>query len=163
MKLVTGFHTSDALEGYRAPLMALLCLVAIASAIFSISACQREKTAANARRAHEEATITGTVTGVERRSVVANREVHVIDTGTGRRQSATTNATGGFTFKVRPGRYRVEIALRDGESVLRTPGVMHVSTSDADAHADLVIGRSRPSRARTPALPPDPGLGPPIV
>jgi Carboxypeptidase regulatory-like domain len=163
MKLVTGFPTSDALDGYRAPLLALLCVVAIASAIFSVSACQRGRTSARARTVLEDATITGTVTGLERRSVVAHREVHVVDTGTGRRQSATTNASGGFTFKVRPGRYRVEIALRAGESVLRTPGVMHVGSSDAGARADLVIGTSRRSRVRSPALQPGPGLGPPLV
>lgn len=163
MKLVTGFHTLDALDGRRAPMMALLCLFAIGLAIFSVSACQRGMTSMQqAATTLEQGTITGTVTGIERQSVVANREVHVVDTGTGRRQRATTDASGGFTFKVRPGRYRVEIALRDGESVLRTPGVMHVIASDADAHADFIIGTSRRSRARSPAFKTDPGLGPPI-
>jgi len=107
-------------------------------------------------------TISGIVRGAEDTVAIEGRLVEVVNVETGERQRTTTSNTGGFTFKVRPGRYRVSVALRDGESILEKPGVMDVNASDVDAHADFVIGAVRVLRPRL-ATPPNPALGAPVA
>lgn len=111
-------------------------------------------------------TISGTVRGADGRSPVEGRIVEVVNVDTSERQRATTSETGGFTFKVRPGTYRVQLTLLDGETLLEAPGEMQVNRSDVDAHADFVIGSRRggaASRPRGPVNPIDYGLGSPIA
>ncbi len=85
----------------------------------------------------------------------------MINIQTGARQRVTTNRSGGFTFKVPPGKYRVEVALREGESVIKQPDVIEVDRSDVDAHADVVIRTARTSTPR--GLRAIDGLGAPIA
>jgi hypothetical protein len=108
-------------------------------------------------------TISGTVRGPEGTSPVEGRTVEVINVATGERQRGTTSNAGGFTFKVKPGRYRVELTLRQGESLVRQPGIINVNRSDVDAHADFVLGTARISRPRGPAYRVDDGLGSPVA
>jgi hypothetical protein len=89
---------------------------------------------------------------------VNSRTVEVVNVTTGERQRTATNNAGGFSFKVKPGTYRVELTLRDGESIVKRPGVIFVNRPDVDAHADFVVGPgvARP-RYRAPRA--DDGLG----
>jgi hypothetical protein len=96
-------------------------------------------------------------------SAVEKRLVEVINIESGERHGITTNKAGGFTVKVKPGKYRVQVALLSGESVIEQPGLMDVGRSDVDAHADFVIGSVRLSRPRDPVYQPDSGLGAPIA
>lgn len=107
-------------------------------------------------------TISGTVRGPEGTSAIEGRLVEVVNVETGERQRTKTSNVGGFTFKVSPGRYRVSVALLDGESILEQPGEMNVNKSDVDAHADFVIGRVRVLRPRYSA-PRNPALGSPVA
>ena len=107
-------------------------------------------------------TISGTVRGPEGTSSIEGRLVEVVNVETGDRQRARTSNVGGFTFKVKPGKYRVSVALLDGESILEQPGEMHVNKSDVDAHADFVIGRVKVLRPRYSA-PRNPALGSPVA
>ena len=109
-----------------------------------------------------DGTISGTVRGPEGTSSIVGRRVEVINVDTGERQQMLTSNTGGFTFKVKPGKYRVEVTLTDGESILKQPGIMNVNKSDVDAHADFVIGTTKVSRPRVPTNG-DSGLGAPIA
>lgn len=106
-----------------------------------------------------DGTISGTVRGPEGTSAIDGRGVEVINVDTGERQRATTNNAGGFTFKVKPGKYRVELALQDGETLVKKPDVINVNRSDVDAHADFVVGIARISRPRTRVPRADDGLG----
>ena len=117
----------------------------------------------SAKPTQADGTISGVVRGPEGTSPIAGREVAVINVDSGERQRATTNAAGGFTFKVRPGKYRVEVALVPGEVIVKRPGVMDVNRSDVDAHADFVLSTSRLSRPRFAAPRVDDGLGSPIA
>ena len=65
-------------------------------------------------------------------------------------------------FKVKPGRYRVQVTLLQGESIIRQPGVLNVNRSDVDAHADFIIGSVRTSRPRT-STPAERSLGSPTA
>jgi hypothetical protein len=108
-----------------------------------------------------DGTISGTVRGPEGTSSIEGRQVTVINTETGERQSVTTNNAGGFTFKVKPGKYRVELALHPGESFLKRPGIMDIDKSDVDAHADFVVGSGHVAGRRFAAPKVDTGLGSP--
>src|SRR4029079_12223005 len=78
-----------------------------------------------------DGTISGTVRGPEGTSALEGRGVEVVNVETGERQHANTNNAGGFTFKVKPGNYRVELALQEGETLVKKPDVIHVNRSDA--------------------------------
>lgn len=106
-----------------------------------------------------DGTISGTVRGPEGTSAIEGRDVTVVNVDTGERQHTVTNNAGGFTFKVKPGKYRVELSLREGESFVKKPDVINVNRSDVDAHADFIVGAPRVSRPRFHAPRADDGLG----
>jgi hypothetical protein len=106
-----------------------------------------------------DGTISGTVRGPEGTSAIEGREVEVVNVDTGERQHTATNNAGGFTFKVKPGKYRVELSLHDGETLIKKPDVINVNRSDVDAHADFIVGAARVSRPRFRAPRADDGLG----
>jgi hypothetical protein len=153
------------LRGRRALTAAALCLVSIALAVLSVTACRQGVPVIDPgeRPPTTDGTISGTVRGPGETQIIAGRQVDVINIETGERQTGTTSNVGGFTFKVKPGRYRVEVALLEGESIIKQPGVMNVNRSDVDAHADFIIGTRRASRPKPPAVPREPGLVPPIA
>ena len=143
----------------------LLFLVLVVVSLLQSGGCRRGVPVIDPgeRPTIADGTISGTVRGPDGTSSISGRQVEVVNLETGARQRATTNMAGGFTFKVPPGQYRVEVALISGESILKQPGVMKVNRSDVDAHADFVIGTSRTSRPRQPAVQRDGGLRPPIA
>ena len=110
-----------------------------------------------------DGTISGTVRGPVGTSAIVGRTVEVVNVATGERQKTTTNEAGGFTFKVPPGKYRVVLALVEGEIIVKGPPVLQVNRSDVDAHADFVLGTSRLLRQRSPRPRGDDGLGPQIA
>ena len=106
--------------------------------------------------------IEGRIRGPERSTSIDGRTVELVNLATLERRRVSTDAAGTFKFTVKPGDYRVELRLRDGEALVRQPGVIHVNRSDADADADFVIGNGRASRPR-PAYRVDDGLGSPVA
>ena len=113
--------------------------------------------------ATDSSTIAGTVRGPEGRSPVDGRAVEVVNVENGERFRASTNTTGGFSFRVKPGKYRIVLALRDGESLVREPGIIDLNRSDAAVDADIVLGNVRLTRPRGPTYRTDDGLGSPIA
>ena len=148
----------------RARTMLLLCLAALLCAVVSVAACRRGVPVLDPGDPPPttDGTVSGTVRGPEGTSAIAGREVRVINVATGEKQVTQTNSAGGFTFKVKPGKYRVELDLLSGESILKQPGVMQINRSDVDAHADFVVGSGKVVRPRTPSSQVD-WLGPPIA
>ena len=108
-------------------------------------------------------TITGTVRGPEHSNAIGGRLVEVVNVDTGEVQRETTSATGRFTFKLQPGKYRVEVTLHDGESLIKQPGLMDLDRSGADARADFVVAVVRTSHPRQPGSLSGSGLGAPIA
>jgi hypothetical protein len=150
---------------YRPHGAALTWLTVGLLTLITIAGCRRGVPVLDtgARPADAQGTITGTVRGPDSASSIDGRVVEVVNVETNERQRATTNTAGGFTFKVKPGNYRIELPLRNGESLVRAPGVMHVNRTDIDAHADFIIGAGRVSRPRGPAYRTDHGLGSPVA
>jgi hypothetical protein len=85
-------------------------------------------------------TLSGTVRGADNTAPAVGRTVEAVEVDTGQRYSAITNVTGGFTIMVPKGRYRLKVALLEGESVAEDPGVVNVSRSDAESRIDIVLG-----------------------
>ena len=108
-----------------------------------------------------DGTISGTVRGPNNSSSIVGRTVEVVNLETGARQKTVTNEAGGFTFKVAPGKYRVVLAILDGEVIVKQPSILQINRSDVDAHADFVLDKSRAHRQRLPRLRGDHGLGAP--
>jgi len=72
--------------------------------------------------------------------VLPGRRVDAIQVGTSQSYSAVTNVTGGFSIPVPPGKYRLEPELREGEKVVRDPGIVNINKSDLDANLEIVVG-----------------------
>jgi hypothetical protein len=94
---------------------------------------------------------------------VDGRTVEFVNVATGQRQSTTTTDGGGFSMRLAPGKYRVELVLRGGESVVQWPGIIELDPSDPDVRADFVVTPGRLSRPRGPAYRIADGLGSPIA
>lgn len=117
----------------RLPVLALMLAVAV-------GACRTGTPVIDTgeRPPVQDGTIAGSVrsdTGV----AVVSRVVRAIDVATGRKFETTTNNAGTYTMKVPPGRYRLEVELRDGEKVAKQPSETKIDRSDLDPRRDFVI------------------------
>jgi hypothetical protein len=84
----------------------------------------------------------GTISGVVRSTgdtPLSGRKVTAVNVTTGQRMETSTAVNGGYTIKVAPGNYRLEVELRAGEVVNNPPDDVHISTSDLDAGRNFVI------------------------
>jgi carboxypeptidase family protein len=140
-------------------------LIGVLAALMSLAACRSGVPSIDT--SHKPISADGTVSGTVRVPAgtrpLDGRTVEVVNVETGERLRTATNDAGGFTFKVKPGKYRVELTLRDGESLVRQPDVINVNRSDVDAHADFVVGASSVVRPHYRAPRADDGLGSPVA
>jgi hypothetical protein len=87
---------------------------------------------------------TGTLSGIVTSSTgtpLEGRRVSAIDVATEKHYDVTTASNGGFTIKVPPGRYRLEVELRGGDQLAKQPEQRQVNVGDLDEELDFVIGR----------------------
>jgi hypothetical protein len=108
-------------------------------------------------------TITGTVRGPEGTSPVSGRTVEVVSISTGERHTIQTSTDGGFTIQLPPGRYRLVLQLREGETLLKQPDVVKLDRGDIDSHVEFVVANQRIVQPRGPAYRLDNGLRAPIA
>jgi hypothetical protein len=90
----------------------------------------------------------GTIAGIVSTSAatpVSGRRVSAVDTVKGTRYEASTAVNGGYTIKVPVGRYRLEVELRDGETLAEKPADTDINPSDMDADRDFVIAVRPPA------------------
>jgi carboxypeptidase family protein len=91
----------------------------------------------------------GTIAGIvltDGKVAVPDRKVTAVNVTTAARFDATTGANGGYTIKVPEGSYRLEIELRQGETVVKQPGETKIDKSDLDPRRDFLITGGRPKR-----------------
>jgi hypothetical protein len=86
----------------------------------------------------QEGTIAGHVT-TEADAPVTSRVVRAIPIDGGQPYETSTNAAGTYTLKVRPGRYRLEVEVRQGERLVKQPDQTEVNPSDLDPDRDFVL------------------------
>ena len=82
-------------------------------------------------------TISGRVT--DGTMPLGGRKVTAVDVEKGERFDTATTATGGYTVRVPPGSYRLELELRAGETLGNTPEPTDVDPGDLDAGRDFVV------------------------
>jgi hypothetical protein len=91
-------------------------------------------------------TTPGTIAGAVRTLAgdpLADRRVEAVDTKTGQRFAVQTGVTGGFSIKVPPAHYRLEVELRENEAVEKDPGTIDINASDLDPNMDIVVRVTR--------------------
>lgn len=108
-------------------------------------------------------TLTGMVRGPEGTSAVVGRTVDIINTATGEHHTATTSDNGGFTAELPAGKYRLELPLRPGETLVKRPGIVDLGHGDIDSHIEFVLGPARANHLHGPAYRVDNGLGAPTA
>jgi Carboxypeptidase regulatory-like domain len=108
-------------------------------------------------------TITGIVRGPEGTSPMSGRTVEVVNTATGERRTIYTADNGGLTIELPAGKYRLELPLRAGETLLKRPGIVNLDRGNIDSQIEFVLGPARVARPRAPAYRLDNGLGSPIA
>jgi hypothetical protein len=84
-------------------------------------------------------TISGIVRSLGDNTPLSARKVTAVNVETGQKVEASTATNGGYTIKVATGRYRLEVELRDGETVSTGPDEVHIGSSDLDASRNFVI------------------------
>jgi hypothetical protein len=151
-----------ALDHSRRRLLGLIWLTLTLMVLTASWGCRRAPVLETDPTAQARVVVSGRIRGPERSTLIDGRIVELVNLTTLERHQVSTDAVGGFTFKVEPGDYRVQLTLRDGEALVREPGVIHVNRSDVDADADFVIGNGRASRPR-PVHRVDDGLGSPVA
>jgi len=85
---------------------------------------------------------TGTVSGTVRTTTgtpLEGRRVSAIDMATEAHFDAMTSNNGGYTIKVPPGRYRLEVELRGGDQLAQQPGQTNVNVGDVDEQLNFVV------------------------
>jgi hypothetical protein len=107
--------------------------------------------------------ITGIVRGPDGSAAMVGRTVEAINTTTGERRSGKTADHGGFTIVVPPGKYRLELTLKDGEAIVKRPGIVDLDKGDIDSHIEFVLAPARVARPSGPGYRVDNGLGSPIA
>jgi hypothetical protein len=93
-----------------------------------------------------KATTPGTIAGSARSAggdPISGRRVEAVDTKTGQRYAAETGVTGGYSIKVPPGHYRLELQLGEGETVVQEPGTIDINSGDLDPNMDIVVRVAR--------------------
>ena len=85
-------------------------------------------------------TISGNVTTTAG-TPLEGRRVSAIDMATEQHYDATTASNGGYTVKVPPGKYRLEMELRGGDQLARQPDQINVTAGDVDETINFVVGR----------------------
>jgi carboxypeptidase family protein len=114
-------------------------------AVLVVSSCRTGRPLID--RSHEDKTAHGTIGGILRGpgdagGAIAGRHVTAVDTRSSVRYAAVTNAAGGFSIEVPPGKYRLQVELLDGEAVVKGPGIIDIGPSDVDANIAVEVGRA---------------------
>jgi carboxypeptidase family protein len=103
---------------------------------------------AGAKQPSVGGTIAGIVTTADPSVAVPGRKVTATETTTSSRYEATTALNGGYTIKVPEGTYRIDVELREGETLAKRPDQTRVANSDIDSHRDFVITAGRANLPR---------------
>jgi hypothetical protein len=115
----------------------------VALLLAGAAACHHPGPIAGGTKAPES---TGTISGIVSSvggTGLPGRKVTAVEVASNDRHDATTGADGGYTIKVPPGHYRLELALTTGESLQTRPPEVHITRSDLDAGRNFVVANSR--------------------
>jgi hypothetical protein len=143
-------------------------LVAILVAVvcgLSVVACRRGVPVLDAgqKPPTQDGTISGRLTTEGDAARLVARRVEVVNIDTGDRRSVSTSSNGGFTLKVPPGKYRLQVELRPGETIVKGPDTIDINPSDMDNDIVVVITAAPAKPHPADSLRDTDGLGAPIA
>ena len=114
----------------------------VAGAVILSGGCSRDPVITTEPALKAGGTIAGIVRATEGTVALVTRKVTAINAATGARFETTTGVNGGYTIKVpEPGRYRIEVELRDGEVIAKGPTETEINNGDLDSGRDFEITR----------------------
>jgi hypothetical protein len=144
---------------------ALTAAVMVFAGLLTVIACRRGAPVLDPGPKPPEmnGTISGRLTGVDDSTRLVNRHLTIVSLDNGMKFTTSTTSTGGFTVKVPPGRYRVEVALRPDEHLVKAPDVVSINPSDVDANLEFVIAVGAAQHRPADSLREEDGLGAPIA
>ena len=116
----------------------LRTVVPVAAVLLSLGCHPNRPVVDPGTRPAVDGTISGTVTA-SGGAPVGGRKVTAVHTGTGAKLEASTTTTGGYTMRVPPGTYRLEMEMRAGETLATSPGPTEVDPGDLDAGRDFTV------------------------
>lgn len=113
--------------------------LALASLVVMVAAC-RDAVITTDPGLKAGGTIAGIVRATDGSVPLVTRKVTAIHVASGARFETTTGINGGYTIKVpQEGRYRIEVELREGEVVAKSPGETTINNGDLDPGRDFEI------------------------
>ena len=85
--------------------------------------------------------VQGTISGIvgNGTSPLSGRKITAVNVETGTRFDTSSTSNGGYTVRVSPGTYRLEVELRSGEALATAPQPTQVDPGDLDAGRDFVV------------------------
>ena len=118
-----------------------LHVLACAAALVVATGChpQRPVVDTGARPPTVGGTIAGSVRETGPGAPLSGRKVTAINEASGRRFETSTGSNGGYTLQVPEGKYRLEVELRQGETVATHPDPTDVGVGDIDSARDFVL------------------------
>ena len=142
--------------------VAALWLCAGIAALLYCGACRRGVPAVDLgpKPPAARGTITGLVHGPGD-AALTGRTVEVVNVVSGEKFTTQTVSNGGFTIELPKGKYRLDLQLRDGETIVKRPNVVDLDRGDIDSHIEFVVAATR--SARHPMYRLDNGLGSPAA
>ncbi len=96
-------------------------------------------------------------------SRLVGRRVEVVNINSGDRHAVSTTNNGGFTLKVPPGKYRLQVELRPGEAIVKGPDTIEIDPGDLDNDIAVVITTIPPKPHPADSIRNTDGLGSPIA
>jgi hypothetical protein len=119
--------------------MHIHAVILCASLAAAVAGCHREPVIDTGER---PADVGGTIAGSVRSeggSPLGGRTVTATDTSSGQTFEESTAPSGGFTIKVPAGTYRLDVGLREGETLATRPDTTEVNVGDLDGQRDFVV------------------------
>lgn len=165
-----GVHLAQAIvvSAFEFRLRHLACAVALLimiSGVAGVTACRRGVPVLDPgdKPPTMDGTISGRVMTENDTSRLVGRRVEVLNLATGDRRAVSTSNDGGFTIKVPPGKYRLQVELRPGESVIKGPDTIDINRGDIDNDVEIVVTVAPAKPHPADSIRDTDGLGAPIA
>ena len=114
---------------------------ALTAGLLTGSGCHPTVTNVSISSAAIGGTIAGVITGPDD-ATLADRTVNVVNVDTGEQYQTATGQKGGYSLRVPPGTYRLEVQLRPGEQLKHAPTIL-LSVGGRDFHKDANVNQNQ--------------------
>jgi hypothetical protein len=137
----------------------------VVAGLLSVAACRRGVPVIDPGQPPPttDGTISGRLTTRGDTARLVGRRVEVVNVQTGERRSVSSSSDGGFTVKVPPGKYRLQVELRPGEAISKGPETIDINPSDLDSDIVIEIASAPPRPHPADSTRGTEGLGAPIA